>query len=124
MLPEDSDGFAIPACDLLSDFLCEHQCDEDEGPPEEWPAWTDDLVVGIGPAFFREESFDDPDQLPGEEVALTEPPDDWPLTGPEDLEDLRHWERLEPFEPSPEDLDRYLIDPELAHWIAYGNCRD
>jgi|GEM_PF-4292038 hypothetical protein len=47
MLPQDEDGFAIPACDLLSDFLCEHQCDEDEGPPEEWPDWTDDDHWGI-----------------------------------------------------------------------------
>jgi len=42
MLPQDEDGFAIPACDLLSDFLCEHQCDPDEGDPAEWPEWTDD----------------------------------------------------------------------------------
>jgi len=42
MLPEDEDGYAISACDLLSDFLCEHQCDEDEGDPADWPSWTDD----------------------------------------------------------------------------------
>jgi hypothetical protein len=41
MLPEDSDGYAIPGCDLLSDFLCEHQVDELELDPAEWPDWCD-----------------------------------------------------------------------------------
>jgi len=41
MLPQDESGFAIPACDILSDFLTEHQCDELELDPAEWPAWTD-----------------------------------------------------------------------------------
>ena len=43
----DADGYAIPACDILSDFLTEHQCDEDEGDPAEWPEWTDDVHWGI-----------------------------------------------------------------------------
>lgn len=64
LLPCDESGYAIPAADILHDFLVEHPDDPEWGDPLDWPAWTDDLVVGIGPAFFREESFDDPDPLP------------------------------------------------------------
>jgi hypothetical protein len=42
LLPCDADGYAIPAADLLSDFLAEHGDDPLEGPPEDWPAWCDD----------------------------------------------------------------------------------
>ena len=61
--------------------------DPDYGPPETWGLWADRDTIELGPAFSRTEVFDDPgapdpDQLPGEEVALTEPPDDWPLAAP------------------------------------------
>jgi hypothetical protein len=93
------------ALGLLADALAEAPDETTEvfGPPETWPAWPDDLVVGVGPAFFREESFDDPDQLPGEEL-----PDEFALTGPEDLALLRQVERTSwqdflstPAEPQP-----------------------
>lgn len=47
MLPQDSDGYAISSADLLSDFLTEHQCDEDEGDPDDWPSWCDDGTWAI-----------------------------------------------------------------------------
>jgi hypothetical protein len=99
------DGFAESSADILHDFLVEHPDDPEWGDPATWPAWTDLGFWCLGP---------DHDQLPGEDPLPGEPPDEWALTGPEDLEELRRVERL----------DRYLIDPELAHWIAYGNCRD
>lgn len=70
---------------LLADALCEHN--DDAAPPETWPSWCDDVIVALGPAWSRAQSFDDDDDapLPGEEVALTQPPDDWPLTDQADL---------------------------------------
>lgn len=47
LLLEGPDGYAISACDILSDFLAEHWDDPDEGPPEDWPDWTDDDHWGI-----------------------------------------------------------------------------
>ena len=117
------DGFAESSADLLADFLIEHSDDPDEGPPESWPAWTSEIELALGAPSCREECLDAPDP--------DQPPDEFPLTGPEDLEELRHWGRFPALsgesEPDPDQadqLDRYLIDPELAHWIAYGNCRD
>jgi len=102
LLPCDESGYAIPAADLLCDALCECELlDPEWGDPLDWPAWTDQRFT-LGP---------DPDELQ--------------LTSESDLEDLRHWERLEPFEPSPEDCD-LLLDLEErrsyergcnAHWI-------
>jgi len=65
-LPEDADGYAIPAADILSDFLVEHDDDPDEGDPADWPREYDSIRVALGPAYFREETFaplpdDDPD---------------------------------------------------------------
>jgi hypothetical protein len=69
--------------------------DPDYGPPETWGLWADWDTIELGPAFFREESLFD------EEPA----PDPLPLTDQADLEDLRHWERLEPFAPDHADID-------------------
>ena len=44
----DDDGFAVPAADLLADFFAEHGDDPDEGPPESWPAWTDEIELDLG----------------------------------------------------------------------------
>jgi hypothetical protein len=62
-MPQDADGFAIPAADLLADFLIEHGDDPNEGPPESWPWWTDLGQFELGRAFFPQEVFDDlPDE--------------------------------------------------------------
>ena len=42
------DGFAESSADLLADFLAEHGDDPDEGPPEDWPDWTDAIRLGLG----------------------------------------------------------------------------
>ena len=68
--------------------------DPDYGPPETWGLWADRDTIELGPAFSRAGVFDDPGtptptSSPARRSALTEPPDDWPLTGPEDLEELR-----------------------------------
>lgn len=52
MLPEDAaTGYAIPAADLLADFLIENDAnDPDAGDPAGWPAWTDcDPQWALGP---------------------------------------------------------------------------
>jgi hypothetical protein len=82
--------------------VCESDpSDPDYGPPESWGLWADRDTIELGPAFTREESLFD--EEPASDPLPLEPPDDWPLTGPEDLEDLRHWERLDPFDPLPSD---------------------
>ncbi|HKM56131.1 MAG TPA: hypothetical protein VJY33_22175 [Isosphaeraceae bacterium] len=84
--------------------------DPDYGEPAAWPLWCDRDTYELGPTGLPGE-----DPLPGE----------WALTSEQDLEDLRHWKRFEPFEPSPEDCD-LLLDLEErrsyergcnAHWI-------
>jgi len=86
LLETDANGYAIPAADLLSDFLTDNDAnDPAAGDPAEWPEWTDQDVW---------------------EEGLAIPPDAMLIP------------------PEPEGLDRYLINPELAYWIAYGNCRD
>jgi hypothetical protein len=67
----DSDGMAVPAADVLSDFFAEHSDDPNEGAPESWPAWTDEIELDLGAPSCREECIDDPDQA-GEEFALTD----------------------------------------------------
>ena len=47
----DCDGMAVPAADVLSDFFAEHSDDPDEGPPEDWPAWTDEITLELGPGL-------------------------------------------------------------------------
>ena len=42
------DGFAESSADLLADFFAEHGDDPDEGPPESWPAWTDEIELDLG----------------------------------------------------------------------------
>ena len=42
------DGFAESSADLLADFLIEHSDDPDEGPPEDWPDWTDEIRLDLG----------------------------------------------------------------------------
>jgi hypothetical protein len=66
--------------------------------------------------FFAEHS-DDP---------LEGPPEAWPEWTDQDT-----WEDGPAIPPDAiiiphelDGLDRYLIDPELAYRIAYGNCRD
>jgi len=52
MLPEDAaTGYAIPAADLLADFLIENDAnDPDAGDPAGWPGWTDcDPQWALGP---------------------------------------------------------------------------
>ena len=95
----DADGYAVPQADLLADFLAEHGDDPNEGPPEDWPDEYDSIRVAIGPAFTREESLFDEEPAPD----LSQPPDEWPLTGPEDLEELRRVESIDPFDPLPPD---------------------
>jgi hypothetical protein len=114
----DADGYAIPQADLLHDFLVEHPDDPDEGDPADWPAWTDTGFWCLGPD-------PDPDPLPGEEAPLSEPPADWPLTGPEDLEDLRHWERqlTESFEPDQADIEAMLDQAERREYERGCNAR-
>lgn len=64
VLPSDESGYAIPAADLLCDALNECELlDCEWSDPLDWPDWTDD-VVGLGPAFTREASFDDLDLDP------------------------------------------------------------
>ena len=73
--------------------------DPDHGPPELWGLWADRDTIELGPAFTREESLFDEEPAPD----LSQPPDEWPLTGPEDIEELRRVERLDPFDPLPPD---------------------
>jgi hypothetical protein len=37
----------------------EHPLDEEESDPAGWPREYDSIRVALGPALFREESFDD-----------------------------------------------------------------
>lgn len=57
----DADGFAVPSADLLADFFAEHSDDPNEGAPESWPAWTDEVKLAFGAPSCREERIDDPD---------------------------------------------------------------
>ena len=43
ILPEDADGYAIPAADLLADWFIEHGDDPDAGDPESWPTSYDSV---------------------------------------------------------------------------------
>jgi hypothetical protein len=105
MLRDTTREIHDPILDLLIDALADLPEPGEEicSSALEWPSRTD-LTVGIGPALI-------PDEL------LPDDPDPLPLTGPDDLDDLRNWERfpalpddedldaLPVFEPSPEDLD-------------------
>jgi hypothetical protein len=57
MLPQASDGFAIPAADLLCDALCECELlDPEWADPLDWPAWTDQrFALGPDPNELRVE---------------------------------------------------------------------
>ncbi len=66
MLPEDSDRFAIPACDLLADQLIECGWNDPEfDDPSAWLSWTDADRFEPGRALTPVETV--PDILPGEE---------------------------------------------------------
>jgi hypothetical protein len=59
MLPELC-GFAIPSPDLELDFLMDNDaCDPDDGPPQSWPAWTDDWRWELGPGDPAAEVLED-----------------------------------------------------------------
>lgn len=64
----DDAGFAVPRADVLSDFFAEHSDDPDEGPPESWPAWTDEITLEPGPALTPDEVI--PDDLVEPDLAL------------------------------------------------------
>lgn len=60
-LPLDSDGFAIPGCDILSDQLAEcGMNDPNFGDPANWPWWVDLGRFELGGAS---EFIDLPDDL-------------------------------------------------------------
>ncbi len=61
MLPE-FDGHAIPACDILHDFLVEHGDDEEEGDAAEWPEWTDHDTIALGAPLMPQECWPDTPQ--------------------------------------------------------------
>jgi hypothetical protein len=95
----DDDGMAVPAADVLSDFFAEHSDDPDEGPPEDWPAWTDEIRLDLGAPSRREECLDD--------MGID-------VTDDATLEDLRHWERFPALsgesEPDPDRADDEDLD--------------
>ena len=58
VLPCDADGYAIPAADLLSDFLHDTDCcDFEWNEPELWDEWTDEWIWDLGPGTPDEEPF-------------------------------------------------------------------
>ena len=58
VLPCDADGYAIPAADLLSDFLHDTDCcDFQWNEPELWDEWTDEWIWVLGPGTPDEEPF-------------------------------------------------------------------
>jgi hypothetical protein len=61
VLQTDADGYAVPAADLLADFLTEHGDDPLEGDPADWPEcpWVDDDRYAIGPPLTPEEVVPD-----------------------------------------------------------------
>jgi hypothetical protein len=96
MLPEIHD----PILDLLIDALAElpEPGEQVYSSAEEWPSWTD-LTVGIGRALIPDELLpDDPDQLPGDKLALTDAAT---------IAELRSVEDFPRFEPAPEE----------EHWV-------
>ncbi len=110
----DPDGFAVPGCDVLSDWYAEHSDDPFEGPPHRWPCWTDDITVGIGAPITPDEAIPDPpvpdpDQLPGEETPLEGPdPDDTGDFPDPDRMGEAERELSHDFEPDPDEIADYL----------------
>ena len=104
----DTNDRAGKLLDALIESPTADDPDEIWGDPTNWPEWTDTDVWAI-----------DPDD---ENFVRVVPPD-WPITDAETIEELRRVERLEPFEPSPEDLDLLLDLEERRRYEAGCNAR-
>ena len=127
----DTDGFAVPACELLADWFAEHPDDPDEGDPAEWPEWTDEITVSHGPAYHTSEALPDPpapDQ--GEDFEESPPRDqdddlvpipDLPITPPLQGDDTAE---LDVPDDDPDDSAEFdPNNPDVADYLDWVERR-